>query len=124
MLVNPLVYASEGLRGTLVPQFPHLSVVSVLIMLTAFDVLLLSLGLRQFRNLESGERFKDLSQEQLALLDRQVNVLFTEARERTATVLRENRAMLEMLRDLLIEKKTIDAKTLGEMNTQKKTDKT
>src|ERR1051326_6492239 len=24
VLVNPLVYASEGLRGTLVPQFPHL----------------------------------------------------------------------------------------------------
>src|ERR1700704_6895898 len=50
VLVNPLVYASEGLRGTLVPQFPHLPVVAVLIMLTAFDVLLLSLGLRQFRN--------------------------------------------------------------------------
>ncbi len=50
VLVNPLVYASEGLRGTLVPQFPHLSTVVVLIMLTAFDVLLLSLGLRQFRH--------------------------------------------------------------------------
>jgi len=25
VLVNPLVYASEGLRGALVPQFPHLS---------------------------------------------------------------------------------------------------
>ncbi len=50
VLVNPLVYASEGLRGTLVPQFPHLSTVVVLIMLMAFDVLLLSLGLRQFRH--------------------------------------------------------------------------
>src|SRR5205085_8068498 len=29
VLVNPLVYASEGLRGTLVPQFPHLSVIAV-----------------------------------------------------------------------------------------------
>ena len=48
VLVNPLVYASEGLRGTLVPQFPHLSTVVVLIMLTGVDVLLLSLGLRQF----------------------------------------------------------------------------
>jgi ABC-2 type transport system permease protein len=49
VLVNPLVYASEGLRGTLVPQFPHLSFVAVLIALTLFDVLLLIVGLRQFR---------------------------------------------------------------------------
>jgi ABC-2 type transport system permease protein len=50
VLINPLVYASEGLRGTLVPQFPHLPVAGVLIALTAFDVLLLVAGLRQFRN--------------------------------------------------------------------------
>ena len=50
VLINPLVYASEGLRGTLVPQFPHLSVLAVLIALTGFDALLLALGLRQFRN--------------------------------------------------------------------------
>ncbi len=50
VLINPLVYASEGLRGTLVPQFPHLSLPAVLIALTAFDALLLAAGLRQFRN--------------------------------------------------------------------------
>jgi ABC-2 type transport system permease protein len=50
VLINPLVYASEGLRGTLVPQFPHLSLGVVLVVLTAFDVLLLTAGLRQFRN--------------------------------------------------------------------------
>jgi ABC-2 type transport system permease protein len=50
VLVNPLVYASEGLRGALVPQFPHLSMTAVLIALTAFDALLLVLGLRQFRS--------------------------------------------------------------------------
>ncbi|HUA14877.1 MAG TPA: ABC transporter permease [Verrucomicrobiae bacterium] len=49
VLINPLVYASEGLRGTLVPQFPHLSVLGVLIALLIFDSLFLSLGLRQFR---------------------------------------------------------------------------
>jgi ABC-2 type transport system permease protein len=48
VLVNPLVYASEGLRGTLVPQFPHLSVLAVLVALTLFDALLLGVGLRQF----------------------------------------------------------------------------
>ena len=50
VLVNPLVYASEGLRGTLVPQFPHLSLVAVLLALMLFDALLLGVGLRQFRS--------------------------------------------------------------------------
>jgi ABC-2 type transport system permease protein len=49
VLLNPLVYASEGLRGTLVPQFPHLSVRTVVVALTVFDLLLLEVGLRQFR---------------------------------------------------------------------------
>ena len=50
VLVNPLVYASEGLRGTLVPQFPHLSIVAVLLGLLIFDSLLLAFGLRKFRH--------------------------------------------------------------------------
>ena len=50
MLLNPLVYASEGLRATLVPQFPHLSLAAVLVGLVIFDALLLTAGLRQFRN--------------------------------------------------------------------------
>ncbi len=48
VLINPLVYASEGLRAALVPQFPHLSTVAILIALVFFDVLLLVIGLRQF----------------------------------------------------------------------------
>jgi ABC-2 type transport system permease protein len=48
VLVNPLVYASEGLRATLVPQFPHLSLLAVLVGLSAFNALLLTVGLRQF----------------------------------------------------------------------------
>jgi len=49
VLINPLVYASEGLRGLLVPQLPHLSLWAVLTGLIGFDALLLALGLRQFR---------------------------------------------------------------------------
>jgi ABC-2 type transport system permease protein len=48
VLINPLVYASEGLRATLVPQFQHLPVTAVLIALLFFDILLLLVGLRQF----------------------------------------------------------------------------
>ena len=50
VLINPLVYASEGLRATMVPQFPHLPLLAVLIGLAAFDGVLLVVGLRQFRN--------------------------------------------------------------------------
>ena len=39
-----MVYASEGLRGTLVPQFPHLSLLAVLSGLALFDLLLLVMG--------------------------------------------------------------------------------
>jgi ABC-2 type transport system permease protein len=49
VLVNPLVYASEGLRGTLVPQFPHLPIIVVMVGLLVFDSLLLMIGIRQFR---------------------------------------------------------------------------
>jgi len=50
VLINPLVYASEGLRGALVPQFPHLSIVAVMLALLIFDSLFLIIGLRQFRH--------------------------------------------------------------------------
>lgn len=48
VLINPLVYAAEGLRATLVPQFPHLAITLILAGLVVFDVLLLVVGLRQF----------------------------------------------------------------------------
>jgi len=48
VLINPLVYASEGLRGTLAPQFPHIETWIVLCALAAIDVGLLYLGLKKF----------------------------------------------------------------------------
>ena len=48
VLVNPLVYASEGMRGTLAPQFSHLPIAVVLGALIFFDLLLLVVGLRRF----------------------------------------------------------------------------
>lgn len=49
VLLNPVVYSSEGLRSALVPQFPHLSVTAILCALLAFDAAFLAAGLRQFR---------------------------------------------------------------------------
>ena len=49
VLVNPLVYASEGFRGALVPQLPHLPLAAVTLALVGFNTLLLTIGLRLFR---------------------------------------------------------------------------
>jgi hypothetical protein len=49
-LLNPLVHASEGLRGALAPQFPHLPLLAVIGALLAFDVALLAIGLNRFHH--------------------------------------------------------------------------
>ena len=49
VLINPLAYASEGLRASVVPQFPHIPTGYVLLALVFFDALLLTFGLRQFQ---------------------------------------------------------------------------
>ena len=49
VLVNPLVYASEGFRSALVPQFPHLPQAAILIALVLFNAAFLTFGLRQFK---------------------------------------------------------------------------
>jgi ABC-2 type transport system permease protein len=49
VLVNPLVYASEGLRGTLVPQAPHINTMVVIAALVLIDAILLWAGLAKFR---------------------------------------------------------------------------
>jgi ABC-2 type transport system permease protein len=49
VLINPLVYASEGFRSALVPQFPHLPQTAILTGLVAFNAAFLLIGLRQFR---------------------------------------------------------------------------
>src|SRR5262245_22464584 len=46
VLINPLVYASEGFRSALAPDFPHLPRALSLAALAAFDVLSLIVGLR------------------------------------------------------------------------------
>jgi ABC-2 type transport system permease protein len=49
VLINPLVYASEGFRSALVPQSPHLPKVGIVLALIAFDTALFAFGLRQFK---------------------------------------------------------------------------
>lgn len=50
VLLNPLVYASEGLRGTLAPQYPHIATPAIIAVLTLIDVTLVVAGLRRFES--------------------------------------------------------------------------
>ena len=48
VLLNPLVYASEGLRGTLAPHFPHIAPGIIIAVLLVADTGLIVLGLNRF----------------------------------------------------------------------------
>jgi ABC-2 type transport system permease protein len=48
VLINPLVYANEGLRGTLAPEIPHIDTSIVIAALFAIDLSLLAIGLARF----------------------------------------------------------------------------
>ncbi len=69
----------------------------------------------QFMDLQTGRRREDLALETLALVDERIAEIMEEQRKRAETIVREQRKLVEMLRDLLIEKKTIDSKTLSEL---------
>jgi ABC-2 type transport system permease protein len=49
VLVNPLVYVSEAMRGALTPELPHMPLVASAPALAVLVVLFLSLGVRSFR---------------------------------------------------------------------------
>lgn len=49
VLINPLVYVSEGLRAAITPSVPHMPVAVILSALVVITLLLLWLGMRGFR---------------------------------------------------------------------------
>ena len=58
-------------------------------------------------------RDSDLSNEQRHMLDQRIGEILEEGRRRAATILGERRSLIETLRDLLLEKKVIDAKAIA-----------
>ena len=48
VLINPMVYASEGMRGSMVPQVPHMPAVATIGALLLIDGSLLALGISKF----------------------------------------------------------------------------
>lgn len=71
------------------------------------------LGQVQFLDLSTGRRRDGLSSQTLAILDAKIAEILEVQRKRAETIIREQRALLETLRDLLLEKKTLDRKTIG-----------
>jgi len=49
IVVNPLVYLSEGLRYSLAKGVPHMPIVAIYIVMAAFTAVLLRLGIDGFR---------------------------------------------------------------------------
>ncbi|MEO8449692.1 MAG: ABC transporter permease [Gemmatimonadota bacterium] len=48
VLINPLVYVSEGMRAVLTPALPHMPLVAVLIALVVLTFLFMAIGFRTF----------------------------------------------------------------------------
>jgi cell division protease FtsH len=69
----------------------------------------------QFMDMDTGRRRADLSAATLAAIDAKVAEILEQQRERAAKIVTENKKLIETLRDLLLEKKTIDSKSLGQL---------
>ena len=50
MLINPLVYISEGMRAAITPDLPHMNPAVTLLAMTGATALLLTQSLRKFRD--------------------------------------------------------------------------
>lgn len=72
---------------------------------------------------ENGQpgRYAHLSPAQLEALDRRVGELLEEGRQRACQILSEHRALVETLRDLLLEHKVLDARALANVIADHKT---
>lgn len=74
-----------------------------------------AVGMAQIVDWSRGEpdRREGVAPSQLEAVDQAIRDLLNEAKERAATILNENRKVLELLRDELVTRKVIDAKTLA-----------
>ena len=78
-----------------------------------------AVGLEQYATLAGeGDHQRSYSPAQLDAIDRSVRELLLQAQQRATAILTENRALVEMLRDLLVEHKVIEAKTLATIRQQ------
>jgi cell division protease FtsH len=71
------------------------------------------LGQVQYLDVNNGKRREDLAPATLAALDVRVAEIVETQRTRAEAIIRDNRALVETLRDLLLEKKTLDSKAIA-----------
>jgi cell division protease FtsH len=71
------------------------------------------LGLTQYLDLNTGKRRDQLGEATRQQIDDRIAVLVEEQRVRAEALVREHRAVIELLRDELLKRKTIDAKALA-----------
>ncbi len=72
-------------------------------------------GIGRYRDDQHDIRRRDLSEAKKEAIDRAIHEQLEASRQRAQQLIREHRQVLETLRDLLLEKRTIDAKSLTEM---------
>ncbi len=77
------------------------------------------IGTVAYHDHEQKGRRDNLSPAQLEAIDRRVREMLSEARERAAQILQEHRTLLVTLRDLLLDQKVIEAKTIGDLLSKK-----
>ena len=74
-----------------------------------------NIGMVRYRDDEEAVRRSDLSETQKQALDQRISELLEEGRQRAAKIVQDNRAIVELIRDELLEKKTIESRTLSEV---------
>ncbi len=72
-----------------------------------------TLGLTQFLDLNTGRRRDQLGEATKQQIDDRIGAVVEEQRQRAGRMVRDHRAVIEMLRDELLVQKTIDAKVLA-----------
>lgn len=72
-----------------------------------------SIGVVHLRNADPADG-RALSEHQRTAVDQRVREILEEARQRAAAIISEQKPLVETLRDLLLERKVLDAKTLAD----------
>jgi cell division protease FtsH len=79
-------------------------------------------GLRQYRSPRDGNRYGDPSEEHKRMIDHEVSALIRDAQQRAQRILTENRDALLTLRDMVIEKGTLEVRALKSLFPSMKTE--
>lgn len=79
-------------------------------------------GLRQYRSPEDGKYYSDVSEEHKQRIDLEVSRIIGECQAKARRILEENRDAVILLRDELVQKGTLETKTLKSMFPTMRTD--